>query len=937
MNFRRHIDRSLASGRGRQLIIVIGIIALAFFVFWGISVLLFGSDSFGWQDIIALFLDPGVFGGAGNHDWFRLLVTIVGVILVAAMLISVFSNIFENISDSYTKGEIRYKFKDQILIIGANENLFGLLEYIRDAQVENPIKRRFWVKKPQKKFGKKQIIVMTLKPVETLRDEVEAYFNDSRFTNRIIFYFDRRDNLENLKRAGVIRSNYIFILGEDGEDNHDIMNLTCVKYVRDILKNRSDNNHVECLAVMNSQTTMKAYQKYLSLDNDTDNYKISYTENIININECLAEQALRRTLVNDIKGLGITDTKDINVVILGMSALGRALATTVSYTCHFRNKRHTHITIIDNDIKTKVNEFKSRYHALFEHCNSVYSDDITVEIEAGDNISWKFIDASSSSPEVTKHLAELNSKSHLYIYVCHEDIRKNVATEVSLRNLIDGLKVFSDFGKYDSAFEIYADANTSTSAESFRGILAGLKPYDLNEYIFCTRQEDARKDFDKSHKNKWSYLTFSDKLRRVYENIVKIWWGNNCDYAKCLDNIFYLAVYGENGDNFRKCMKYIAISDSECEYFNPEACLKTQNALSRCLEDDIEADLADYLRYELKIISHNSSSSIDTRDAFVLSKDFMDRILTYANNRNLTDETTEQLLEIVRQKFETRVSEYRRYRRVYLDNTEDINLLARANEIKDMAKQVLKIMHDNGNRYATLCLSMLEFEKDKTSEKYINLFREALEDKDLALPLWCFSILGEEGLATIYTHIPDYRILDLYIKEISFIGSFDDMESIERHARTVESKVRSILGDIKDGELFFRLASCKNLDYSLRGMWLIKAKEFFKSERDNANLAKILYSLGDYFAEIGNGEISKLYFEEYNRVSSFKSPMDEVAYYDQNELVAAEEEYNQMVDNYTPETIDEQVPNLQSYLSEMNEAKIEWDAAYPNIPSPFEM
>ena len=161
MRLHRKIDGLLSEGRGMQLIWLVIILVVSFLVFWGISEFIFRDGFFQWQDIVALYLDPGVFAGAGRHDLFRLFITLFGAFFFAAMLISVVSNIFENISDSYKKGETRYRFENHILILGANHMLIGMLAKLRERFREDDAYREI------------HIVIMTTQPVEALRDRLK--------------------------------------------------------------------------------------------------------------------------------------------------------------------------------------------------------------------------------------------------------------------------------------------------------------------------------------------------------------------------------------------------------------------------------------------------------------------------------------------------------------------------------------------------------------------------------------------------------------------------------------------------------------------------------------------------------------------------------------------------------------------------------------------
>lgn len=857
MKLRRIIDGILADGRGIQLLIVLGLIAISFGLFRWLSAHFFGAEVFTWQQIIALYLDPGAFGGEGKHDGFRLIVTLTGVVLVSATLISVFSNIFENISDGYRKGELRYRFKNHILIIGANDLLIGLLEHIKESEINYTTKRG--KKKTKKKFENKEIVVMTTSPVEKLRDEVEAYFNDCKFTRRITFYYDRRENKENLKRARVKRASYVYILGENNEPNHDILNLMCVKLIRDLDKNRKD---FECLAIMESQTTMKAYQEYLT----PKDAQIEYKENIVNINECRAELALENSCINDIKSFeGEDPVKEVNIVILGMSALGRALAITAAYALHFKNGRRTKITIVDEGIENKVHEFKARYNVLFDDSDYIYSTDIKESHKPRTVVSWRFIDSCVSNPEVMDYLRQRRDDSHLYIFVCDNDIKKNIATEVALRNVIDRLDVYSDFGEYVEAFAMYDKQGNNRDAKSgtrkFTGLYGSLKKKDQYSYIFEKRHEAAKKFYEDTNKvgDEWSKLSFSNRHRRVFESVVHKWWNNQeaYDLQTCYKDILSIAVYGESGDWFRH------LAGNIDRYVSIDKLKRIQQDYCNLLNNDIEGDLADYLASENDAIIWDDRYSNNRDDnepigqcthvsmnRFIINEDLLNALLCYSVRRNLSDASVSELFKLAAYDFKEKEKwQYSNYYETDEDDCieEDIFTIEDAEEkteenprykaIKDTIKDVLQNSSEIGNRQAKLAqLGFKLQEKQNASDLWIESFNGIIENLDNQIPKWFLEFLSE---SVSYGRIPFEVWKSIYIKtgkeeildHLLLTGlALSNKKELDEIINNTVDLVKRIDATLTDGDIYLRIASVPGIHIIQKiqkCVLLTKASQYF--------------------------------------------------------------------------------------------------------------
>lgn len=443
MKLRRKIDGLLAEGRGSQLLWLILILAASFLVFCGISKFIFQDGTFSWQDILALYLDPGVFGGAGKHDWFRLLITLFGAFFFAAMLISVISNIFENISESYTKGETRYHFENHILFLGANFMLIGMLQKLYEE----------W---KRDKLNGRHIVIMTTRQVEELRDVIESCFIDEAWLRNLTFYYDRRDIKEKLEKADAAKASCIYVLGEDNEVDHDNKNICCLEGLRCIC-HESDSH---CYILMENQVTMRSFQYSSSESNSR--FKVD----IVNIYEHLAYEVLCNYPNSSADALSIdyrvengkrksgilTHTKQyVHIVIIGLSEMGHAMAKISACLCHFSNysiEKRTKITIIEPDI-SKIEDFMGFYPNLFSaskvtrtlqnnfnqpsyqpwNANSSIEEDSDIDVE------WEFIVDRPSSLFVRKMLtdwAKNSEKESLSVILCDDDCKKNVSTLLTL-------------------------------------------------------------------------------------------------------------------------------------------------------------------------------------------------------------------------------------------------------------------------------------------------------------------------------------------------------------------------------------------------------------------------------------------------------------------------------------------------------------------------
>lgn len=439
MLFKRRFDGFLSEEHIKQQLLTLALILVAsFFIFWGVSAIFFPGD-FNWRQIIALYLDPGVFDAYGDkHTWFPLMITFVGIFVFTALLITVFTNVFSNISDAYRKGERRYSgIKNHTLILGANRMLIGMLTALKEDE------------------SVKSILIMTSSPVESLRDKVEAYFGDKKFMKRITFYFDERNNAENLKEACAKFAKEIFIIGEDNEVDHDSVSISCCEKLEKICK---DSPHsVHCFLVLDNQSSAEIYHYH----NRKFSQETQLLVDVVDIKEYVAEQTLlgkngENQLPIDGKGIKADTEQYVHFIVSGMTPMAKAMAITAAHLCHFPNfdtktgNRKTVITFIDYDIKRKRDIFVSEHQTLFDlsHYSDIsFDDDYNPIIKThkpdeqyGDflDIAWEFIDADISSPEAKKYLsaAAADQGQQLAVAICQESQENNMSAALHLPPLL---------------------------------------------------------------------------------------------------------------------------------------------------------------------------------------------------------------------------------------------------------------------------------------------------------------------------------------------------------------------------------------------------------------------------------------------------------------------------------------------------------------------
>lgn len=424
---KRKFDRMLSEGQGKQLLWLSIVILIVLLVLLLVG-RLFGDMT--WQFILALFMDPGNFALSGTHDFFRILIVLLGAFLFSALLISVISNIFENISLSYKRGENRYSFSGHVLIIGAAKILKDMLCELRD----------------NNDFKGKHILIMTSSDVEILRKLIELSLSDTSFCKRITYFHRSRQSELFLREACADKASCIYVIGEEGEQSHDALNIRCLSMLKNICVGTGPT--IPCYVTVEMHSTFGVF-------NYTKNDRQSrLSVEIVNEYDYMVEQLL--TTTDYLPALKQTD-KGVraHIVIIGHSTISRAFATISAQMCHYPNfnngKNRTLITFVEYS-KNDMYSFVTSNKSLFDLCHYRYvspekTEEFEPQEEYGDflDIEWEFVDGRMMSPFVRSLLeswiSEPSEKTVLALCLDHDEKNAYIATHLPSAVYREGISI----------------------------------------------------------------------------------------------------------------------------------------------------------------------------------------------------------------------------------------------------------------------------------------------------------------------------------------------------------------------------------------------------------------------------------------------------------------------------------------------------------------
>lgn len=439
-------DRAFSSGNWKQFGWLVGIFGSLLFMLWLAG--LYAPDLVGnenWR-VVELMLDPGSFAGSAEKGspWFQLLVTFVGAIVFTSFSINTIGNVLSRRIENVARGRVVYDFEDHILILGAYNMVSNILSTVT----------------VRSDYQGRDIVILTDGDVEKVRERVLAGLPDVVAKNVYVVYGSRSQS-SMLKTLNVDKAASIYILGEDDEHMHDALNLEAWRHLRSLCASAPQN--IICYLVLERLSTEFLFHSR----NDSGSVgKIRLV--VINSVENAAQRVLVSRELDDkvrypaLDRNGIGPDSDINVhfVIVGMTQMAYAMATTAAHICHFPNfntkGRRTKITFVMNDTQQEMDFFKGHFSQLMDLSYSVkigwdaagnmvkeefYPKEEYLGPDKQDkkgflDIEWEFIDAGVENEHVRDYIRTCvrnnGISEYLTLAVCGDDPESNVAAALYL-------------------------------------------------------------------------------------------------------------------------------------------------------------------------------------------------------------------------------------------------------------------------------------------------------------------------------------------------------------------------------------------------------------------------------------------------------------------------------------------------------------------------
>lgn len=393
MNKRRYtfllrVDRILAQGLGSQLLILFGMMAIAFIV----ALLLLGltpgwtqyCDDNGislWAAPVYLLIDGNAFTSVHESAESRILiflasiVYLVGVFLFTGMMVSVITNIIERRVEQHRNGLVHYLQSDHYVLMGYDDTVSAFIGYILE-------------KDPQA-----DILLLTSKPPVEAREKLLNFFSETQL-RQVIINYGHRTSKEEFTKIHLEKAKEIFIVGYQGSEAHDAINIECLDAICDYLVQCGGKDRPQKITcVFRDLDTYSSFKtadifshiKKLGIEFVPYNYDVSCARQILtygSYKSCRNGKEFHYPSLYG-KGRGVTpeDGHFVHLVFVGTTNVAVAIALEAAHVLHFPNfstghktSRATLITFIDKNADMEKDVFITRNRHFFEVQPYLYQD-----------------------------------------------------------------------------------------------------------------------------------------------------------------------------------------------------------------------------------------------------------------------------------------------------------------------------------------------------------------------------------------------------------------------------------------------------------------------------------------------------------------------------------------------------------------------------------
>lgn len=388
-------------------------------------------------------------GTAQGKAW-ALVIGILGTMLFSGLLIPSVLSVIRMRSDNYLWGQARYRIQHSkyAVIIGAHEAVPELIHKILSRKGKDRIK---------------YVIVQTTNTVFYYRLELQQNITKAEEFHTVL-YNGGRAAAKDIEDLHIERASEVYVLGEsrESDDDHDSLNLQCIRHIANILKKTPRHPRMQCYVLFEHQSTFSAFQHSDLADVVRD--QVEFIS--LNLYEMWAQNVLSQIrpigniqyqpLEGDVR-IDENSDKHVHLIVVGMSRMGMAMALQAAHICHYPNfvskGIRTRISFIDPNAEWEKDTFLAQYEPYFQQArwrmvNPAKLEDgkdaedvewnIATPIEGRDvdflDTEWEFINGSIDTPAVREWLRKnvCNKQAITTVAICMHKAQQSQSAAIYL-------------------------------------------------------------------------------------------------------------------------------------------------------------------------------------------------------------------------------------------------------------------------------------------------------------------------------------------------------------------------------------------------------------------------------------------------------------------------------------------------------------------------
>ena len=375
-----YFDRSFSSSIGKQIGWFMAVFLIVLFILYAIYCFLPGEGTLGERFSNLLILLIGPTESDKMPVVFTIIVDFLGLIILSGLLITVACNILDRRVEAYQNGEISYKLKDHIIIIGYNPSVPSLVKTLRTEHGSED----------EETF----ILIQSGQDATEVRSSLQIALDDWMVKNTVVLH-GMSNSEEELRDLNIAECKAVYIIGDDTMEAHDSINLDSLVVVSKLWREAHPDvdpedpsrlkNRLFCKMLFEHQTLSSVFQ-FSKLKKEVSgaihfhpfNLYDNWAKKILVAGASDKESTYKP--IEGYDGIRKGDTQHVHMIIIGMSRMGTALAVETAQTAHYPNftedddTTRTHITFIDCNAQEEMESFKSRTPNVFEMMRWRYVD-----------------------------------------------------------------------------------------------------------------------------------------------------------------------------------------------------------------------------------------------------------------------------------------------------------------------------------------------------------------------------------------------------------------------------------------------------------------------------------------------------------------------------------------------------------------------------------